>query len=276
MNSWKQQPTNSLVAKYVDCYWFLEKSQLDSGVDYPKLNPDPAGTLILAPANQSYHYDLQNIAIRGMGCHILMPNTGVITMDHSKPFLILGIKFNVGALYSLKFNQAYPLVDYIAANEDFLPPDLDAMSMQTLLCNSTEQITLTCKTLDQWLLPWIKKSHEDQHSELARHIVSLVGTTPICDIGQTLNCSQRTAERAFRRVTGMTMKQHESMIRFEALLTYLHQTKDNPVNWADTAAQFDFSDQPHLIRYLKATVGVTPTDYLKQRNLTIDVYGDFE
>jgi AraC-like DNA-binding protein len=72
------------------------------------------------------------------------------------------------------------------------------------------------------------------------------------------------------------MKQNESMIRFEALLAYLSQEKENAVNWADVAAQFDFSDQPHLIRYLKATVGLTPMDYLKQRNITIDVYGNFE
>ena len=276
MHSWKQQPSNSLVAKYVDCYWFLEKTSLDSGLDYPKLNPDPSGTLILASAAQSYHYDLHDNVARGMGCHLLMPNTSVITMDHSKPFLILGIKFKVGALYSLKFNQIYALINSIVGNENCLPPELNAKAMQALLNNNTEQITRICETLDQWLLPWIKKSHEDQHSALVRQIVSLMGTTPIYKIGQTLNCSQRTAERAFRRVTGMTMKQHESMIRFEALLAYLYQTKEKQVNWADTAAQFDFSDQPHLIRYLKATVGVTPMDYLKHRNITIDVYGDFE
>jgi transcriptional regulator GlxA family with amidase domain len=52
--------------------------------------------------------------------------------------------------------------------------------------------------------------------------MSLLGTTPINEIGQRLNCSQRTAERAFRKVTGITM------------------------------------------------------DSLKQRNITIDVYGNFE
>jgi AraC-like DNA-binding protein len=276
MKSWKQPPTNSLIAKYVDCYWFLQKTSSDTGVDHPKLNPDPSGTLILAPKDQRYHYELHNNVTNGMGCHILMPNTSVITMDHAHPFLILGIKFNVGALYSLKFNQAYALVNDIVDNEDCLPTTLSRMSRQTLLNNNTEQITHTCHTLDQWLLPWIKKCHEDQHSELVRQIVSLVGTTPINEIGQTLNCSQRTAERAFRRVTGITMKQYASMIRFEALLAYLHQTKENQINWADISAQFDFSDQPHLIRYLKATLSVTPMDYLKQRNITIDVYGNFE
>lgn len=276
MNSWKQQPTNSQVAKYIDCYWFLEKTPLDSCINYPKLNPDPSGTLILAPADQSYNYHSDDDVIKGMGCHMLMPNTGVITMDHSNPFMILGIKFNVGALYSLKFDKTYPLVNYIVDNEDCLPPDLNPLTIQTLLTSKAEQITLTCETLDQLLLPWITTSHEDQHSELVRQIISLIGTKPIHEIGIALNCSQRTAERAFRRVTAMTMKQHESMLRFEAMLACLFQTKDTLMNWADIAAQFNFSDQPHLIRYLKATVGVTPLDYLKQRNITIDVYGNFE
>ena len=101
MNSWKQPPKQALVAQYVDCYWFLEKMSSDTGVDYPKLNPDPSATLIIAPKNQSYHFDLHNNVTEGMGCHMLMPNTSVITMDHTHPFLISGIKFKVGAVYSL-------------------------------------------------------------------------------------------------------------------------------------------------------------------------------
>lgn len=151
MNSWKQPPKQALVAQYVDCYWFLEKMSSDTGVDYPKLNPDPSATLIIAPKNQSYHFDLHNNVTEGMGCHMLMPNTSVITMDHTHPFLISGIKFKVGAVYPLKFNQTYPLVNNIVNNEECLPTKLHPMSIQKLSNNNTEQITHTCNSLDQWL-----------------------------------------------------------------------------------------------------------------------------
>jgi len=48
------------------------------------------------------------------------------------------------------------------------------------------------------------------------------------------------------------------------------------VNWADIATKFKFSDQPHLIRYLKNNIGATPGEYARQRDLSIDIYGNFE
>ncbi|MGF1755689.1 helix-turn-helix domain-containing protein, partial [Vibrio makurazakiensis] len=45
------------------------------------------------------------------------------------------------------------------------------------------------------------------------------------------------------------------------------------IDWASVALQFGFSDQPHLVRYLKSQLGLTPNTYAKERGLTIDVYG---
>jgi hypothetical protein len=48
---------------------------------------------------------------------MLMPNTSV--MDHSYPFLTLDIKFN----------QAYPMVNYFVDDEVCLPAKISAMSV---------------------------------------------------------------------------------------------------------------------------------------------------
>ena len=42
------------------------------------------------------------------------------------------------------------------------------------------------------------------------------------------------------------------------------------------AYQFGFSDQPHLIRYLKKQIGLAPKAYANERGFTIDVYGGVE
>jgi len=65
-------------------------------------------------------------------------------------------------------------------------------------------------------------------------------------------------------------------VNFEELLDYLHLQTNTSINWVEIAAQFGFSDQPHLIRQLKNTIGHTPGNYIKQRDLTIDVYGNFD
>jgi AraC-like DNA-binding protein len=66
------------------------------------------------------------------------------------------------------------------------------------------------------------------------------------------------------------------MERLESLLSYLYGLKNKDISWADIAINFGFSDQPHLIRYMKQSIGNTPGEYVKIRNLTIDAYGNFE
>ena len=66
------------------------------------------------------------------------------------------------------------------------------------------------------------------------------------------------------------------MNRLEEILNYLYQLNADDINWADVASLYDFSDQPHLIRHLKNAIGSTPAEYAQQRDLTIDIYGNFE
>ena len=66
------------------------------------------------------------------------------------------------------------------------------------------------------------------------------------------------------------------MLKLERLLEYLYQRDKQDIDWVELAYQFGFSDQPHLIRYLKSQIGATPNNYVTQRDLTIDVYGGVE
>ena len=42
MRTWKYQPIDQTVAKFVNCYWFIEKENSDISADNPILNPDPS------------------------------------------------------------------------------------------------------------------------------------------------------------------------------------------------------------------------------------------
>ena len=103
----------------------------------------------------------------------------------------------------------------------------------------------------------------------------LLAIHPVAHISERLHCSQRTLERSFARVTGLTLKQCQSINHLEAILEFLHQQGGAHIDWSDIAQRFGFSDQPHLIRHLKDSIGITPGEYARQRDLTIDVYGNF-
>ncbi|NAX45735.1 helix-turn-helix domain-containing protein [Photobacterium halotolerans] len=274
MIHWLQPSKIPEVAKYIECYWLIEKHSDAKSFDYPKLNPDPSAHLIISPEKQIYHYDMNLGTSEGKGSHWLFPHQQTFQLDHSKPFVHLGVKFHIGALYSLKlFAGQRPILDSIEETRlSRLFTDLCEGEIQLIeLARSNSD--LCCKKLDSLFLPWALSSHEDQHSQITRKALQALDSAIISELGKQLYCSQRTLERSFNRVTGLTLKQCQSMNKLEAMLEYLYQRDSDDIDWVEIAFRFGFSDQPHLIRYLKKQIGLTPKTYEKERRLTIDVYG---
>ncbi|MDO6445119.1 helix-turn-helix domain-containing protein [Colwellia sp. 1_MG-2023] len=276
MRTWKFQPIDQTVAKFINCYWCIEKESSDITLDNPILNPDPSATLIIAPDEQHYCYQNSHQIFSGVGCHWLFPNSQSLQLDHSKPFHIIGIKFHVGALYSLHKKPATPKLDLVEEVNFMSLFNNDNIVQSNILDLSKNNEQLCIELMDELILSWVKNSKLDKQSELVRKAIPLLSTTPVSNIGSQLNCSQRTIERNFSRVTGLTLKQCQSMNRFEEVLSRLYQLENQPVNWLDIVDEFGFSDQPHLINYIKNIIGKTPNEYLKKRDITIDIYGDFE
>lgn len=276
MINWVHPPKNSDVAKLIDCYWFLERPEETDSNPFPKLNPEPAGHLIIAIPEQPYHYDIESDRLKGKGSHWLYPYSKTLQMDHSHGFAIIGVKFHVGALYLLNQEPQQAVADTIVSADLNLLFGTEGINEIDLIELAKQDPQRLCTKLDEILLPWLSKVEEDKHYQLTTKALPLLAKTPIAQLGELLHCSQRTLERSFVRVTGFTLKQCQSMNRLEALITYLYQREETDIDWLTVAYEFGFSDQPHLIRYLKSTLGVTPGEYAKQRDLTIDIYGGIE
>lgn len=274
MIHWLKPPNSSCVAKYVECYWLIEKLPESEAYEYPKLNPDPSAHLIISPHSQAYFYDLNPGKAKGYGSHWLYPHQQTFELDHSKPFVHLGIKFHVGALYCLPdFSENKLALDRVEPMKDsmlFRQLGLDESVLIELARTRPQQCV---EQLDAVLAPWLAQSVEDQHSKITSRALQYLDQSTISELGEKLYCSQRTLERSFLRTTGLTLKQCKSMNRLEAMLEYLYQRDSTELDWVEVAYRFDFSDQPHLIRYLKKQLGFTPKTYEKERGLTIDAYG---
>ena len=290
MKNWKVAPKDPAIAQYIDCYWFLEKSQGDVGPEHPKLNPDPAAHIIIASADQPYHYEYENYLATGMGSHLILPYGKTYALDHSQPFTVIGIKLKVGILYSLPLAASYPLLDEIIQlnlqQQLLIPASAEAEMITSTAEASADESTgenpeRLRDQLDILLQPLVLLAKEDKHSALVRKTLALFQKTTLADvalsdIGNKLGCSQRTIERSFSKVTGFTLKQYHTMQRLEAMLEHVHKLPSKEINWTDIALNFGFSDQPHLIPYVKSTMGSTPGQYAEARDLTIDAYGNFE
>jgi AraC-like DNA-binding protein len=275
MIHWLKSPKLREVEKYIDCYWYLEKSA--GGVERPKLNPDPSAHLILSSSNQAYQYVIKDDDYKGKGSHWLYPYSHTIELDHAKSYACIGIKFRVGALYSLNnvpFTQA--LLNTVITIDFGIFKDAVYTDEDELLVNAKSDPDKCIEILDKLLLPLLANCYEDKRSEITRKTLPLLTDNPINELGDMLFCSQRTLERSFLKVTGFTLKQCQSMNKLETILEYLYQRKQCDIDWVDIAFHFGFSDQPHLIRYLKQHINLTPKNYTQQRGFTIDVYGGVE
>lgn len=274
MTHWLQPPKSSCVANYVECYWLIEKLTNSESYQHLKLNPDPSAHLIISPHTQVYHYDLNPGMAMGEGSHWLYPHQKTFELDHAKPFVYLGIKFHVGALYCLpEFSKSPLALDKVESANDSSLFNMLGMDESALIELARTHPKLCVEQLDALLAPSLVKSVEDQHSKITRKALRYLDKIAISELGEKLNCSQRTIQRSFHRVTGLTLKQCQSMNRLEEMLEYLYQRDATELDWVEIALKFGFSDQPHLIRYLKKQLGFTPKTYEKERGLTIDVYG---
>ena len=277
MQNWTKPPRNQTIAKYVALYWLIEKTDEDESHHFPKLNPEPATHLILCPPEQRYSYQALPTESKGKGCHWLYPQQRTLQLDHSERFIYLGIKFQIGALYSLNIEgYNHPTLNRAVDVDINQLLDTKSSVVEPLIKLGRIDPCQCSDKLDQLLLPLLSTTHEDHHSKLTRKVLPLLDEYPISELSERLYCSQRTLERSFNRVTGLTMKQCQSMNKLEAMLEYLYQREAVDIDWAEVAFKFGFSDQPHLIRQLKKQIGLTPKNYAEQRGLTIDIYGGVE
>tara|TARA_R110001599_G_scaffold101565_2_gene259685 strand:- start:227 stop:619 length:393 start_codon:yes stop_codon:yes gene_type:complete len=113
MKNWKLSPEIETVSKYVDCYWFLEKEPHDLSINFPKLNPDPSAHLIITNNNHTSCYTHNTISQTAQGNHWIFPHINTLTLDHTVPFRIIGIKFKTGALYSLNRRDSDSVLDKV-------------------------------------------------------------------------------------------------------------------------------------------------------------------
>ncbi|UTV30668.1 helix-turn-helix domain-containing protein [Photobacterium atrarenae] len=290
MNTWKHPPANPALAPLIDSYWLLEYCHDDADRPQPLLIPNPSCHLILTPPAEIHHYQLpgqdggQDSTV--VGPHLLTPFTQALTIRDNPQVLRLGVKFQPGAQYRLMGLNGKAQTNQIIGQPATKYPALDALIQpETLseLLSQRDHPEAVVAELDRHFTALLTGSPDDRHSRLVQQALRLLVPTidhrdesrPSCELAQMLGCSQRTLERAFIRVTGLTMKQYLMMQRLDELFLYLYRHPDHPPDWTDIAARFGFSDQPHLSRQLRRAIGATPGHYLDARNLIIDIYGDF-
>ncbi|MGF1748118.1 helix-turn-helix domain-containing protein [Vibrio cionasavignyae] len=260
--------------------WYLEVGDDETMASPPQLIPNPRAHLLFTPPNQTYHYDNGQQIMTGLGSHLLSASEHLLIMDDVAPLKRIGITFQPDALYLI--NQKSSELTNQCGWYDWLETNFNQQFQRLLLdCVSQQEIVGCIETQLKHL--GICYQQDKAHS-LVNRARSLITERLNKDdaieldverLAQGCHSTRRTLERHFRQVTGLSIKKYQLMLKLERMVIALYEEK-GPVDWAEFSQRFGFSDQSHLIKQLKQQIKRTPSRYLHQRDLTIDIYGDFE
>ncbi|MFA0414445.1 helix-turn-helix domain-containing protein [Vibrio renipiscarius] len=268
--------------------WYLE---VEAGVEIspkPHLIPNPRAHLLFTPHDQPYRYDNGENVLSGKGSHLLTANEHLLLLEDHAPLKRIGITFRPECLYLLNSaaNSTASVVeinqcqwfDWLTSlfNHDFQQGLWQNTASQEQLISFIKQhldtLNFTPSTDKAFVVSQKAIAASDarlHNTDFANHPIDIDALAVACA------CSRRTLERSFKQVVGLSVKQYLQMARLELMILALYEQEDD-VDWSAFSQQFGFSDQSHLIRTLKQQLKQTPSTYLKRRDLTIDIYGDFE
>lgn len=114
------------------------------------------------------------------------------------------------------------------------------------------------KIVEQFLLAQLKDIETDK---LIVEAINLIyqsnGTIRIKELNEKLFISQSPFEKRFRKVVGTSAKKFASIVRFNAVLDNLNQTK----SLTEICYENNFFDQSHFIKDFKQFTGETPEHF---------------
>ncbi|MER2496769.1 AraC family transcriptional regulator [Vibrio neptunius] len=255
--------------------WYLELGVGEMLERKPKLIPNPRPHLLFTPDEQQYCYENDLLKLEGRGSHLLSISQQLLTLEDRAPLKRIGVTFRPEGLYLLDPSGN------LNTNHCDWPDWLATMfgpSLQNQLWSSNDKSHLL-DVLHHHFLQLNLHKRKDRAFSITQKVTTMVESRlsdwNIDQIADQCACSRRTLERHFKQVTGLSVKQYLMMMKLEEMVLSIY-AQDTEPDWAEFAQAFGFSDQSHLIRQLKNQLNRTPAKYLKNRDLTIDIYGDFQ
>ncbi|GAA3618622.1 hypothetical protein GCM10022419_125160 [Nonomuraea rosea] len=112
------------------------------------------------------------------------------------------------------------------------------------------------------------RHEESSGGQLRATLAALSGTARVQEAARLLGCSRRRLSGRISAELGVTPKEYQRLLRFEATRGRLVAgARAGTVSLAAVAAASGFADQAHLTREWRAMAGCTPTEWLRAEGL---------
>ena len=179
-------------------------------------------------------------------------------------FSLLAVVFQP-YFFNLLFNvAAKEIKNEIISASDILKDQL--IPFQESLYNKADPQSVINALNDFFLKLISKKDTSDSWLIKAQqYLLQNKGTISLKDLEYFTGYSERHIERKFEEHIGISPKKYNTIIRLHHFLS-LMKNDINKASMTNLSYEAGYSDQSHLIKEFKNTIGLTPSQYLKTKN----------
>lgn len=257
-----QQLPHPALSPYVQCYWEIRREvAADTTLKVPFGCSGRTHWMIMLESTFQSGYD-QGGPLAVHTSTLIGQITQPITHHISTTMCALLVNFTATGLYAL-----WPLPVQELYGQNFETGPVLGMATHQVaeqLLNTPDQKERFA-LLDKYLLRRLRQvmPHTDGRVQAAvRQIQQRPGFTSIRELARYLNCTERTLNRRFTEVVGVSPKLYARVQRFLQTLRWLNQQEQHSDwHWHDFVVAAGYYDQSHLINEFKAFTGRSPQLY---------------
>ena len=222
----------------------------------------------------------QSLLIFNYGTEIKLPNEIInspifivptiassLIINQTKNINLFGVSFIGDGLYKLlnrpihKVNQELPKELFQKCKS--LYEVIDGLSFQK-----------KCNQVESFLFNNINRDLENETFNQALQIIAKEkGSLKVNYLSELLNVSDRQIQRLFKTRLGLTPKDFIKITRVNNYLDFILKNSDS-VDWMQLVVEFDYHDQPHLIKEIKAITKLSPQKLLKYKDTLFHLYNN--
>lgn len=269
-------PDHPLLHPYIRSIWYIKQHASEAVGMNPRMIPDGDYHMVINLGAHHEYIDKTGRRIQPKRSHMNALQTEHVTIERSGHVEMMGVVFRAYGYYPFVRMPVSEVVGDVRNMEDVMHERFDLLEERLA---SAPDVQSKCRLMEQWLRSrmCMSDSHPCQgKSENAiafagRMIARSNGMMRIKELADKSNLSERSLERNFKTVYGITPKQYADLSRIHHVLKHM-RSNGTSLKLLDYALAGEYYDQAHFIRMFKNVVGVTPRSYLQNNDLLSDLY----
>ncbi len=244
--------------KNIDHYWVVKDTASVFGngrrlLGFPGITPD---LILVLDGHYFSTYEGKRQKVKGSYLYSFIHSKVEVDLSGIESFVL--VKFKAKGLSSLlpfvPIKAQALIQNSVVPAEALFGPEINVLAKYLRELPETD----IAPTLDEWFQTLYKREREGFIVNLAEAVSP---TFDLKEIRGLTNYSYSTLERYFKKDTGLSPKQFQSLLRCKGAIQEICVTRNT--DWLHYVTEYGYFDQPHFIKEVKAYSGFTPAQLLK-------------